>query len=200
MGNADDRGGKRTAVCLVLIVVTGCLVAVGIAAFMAHRKKVAREAQIAANEYKVVNRCFMMYHFAQSGIRSGAEPAGLKGLLDRYASPYTLLYDRLNDGGAPFRLISREFRDARGTSGVPVAGYLFRDVETTAGKPIDWFSGYALCAIPAQHGGTGYRTFVTILRGDGIETWAKDRGPHAGFASDFPADPKAEGWVEVDVE
>jgi hypothetical protein len=90
-------------------------------------------------------------------------------------------------------------------------GYCFADMETIAGKPIDWRRDFALCAVPATYGRTGSRTFV--VKTDG-RVWARDLGadlylleapllanrdrPH--FVADFPADPEAEGWVDPEAE
>ena len=109
-----------------------------------------------------------------------------------YAHPYTEVLKQA-DMGSPICLIDGAFASDAvlpSPESVPRSGYLFQDMQTLGGKPIDWISDFALCATPARYGKTGYRTF--IIKTDGT-TWGRDLG-RSQFVSDFPADPAAAGW------
>jgi hypothetical protein len=101
----------------------------------------------------------------------------------------------VDGNGDPIQLIDQAFADAQGLGGKPKHGYLCRDMQTIAGRPIDWTKDFALCAIPSTYGRTGYHTFIVST--DGV-VWRMDRGRGAGFLSDFPADPEARGWTIVE--
>jgi hypothetical protein len=104
---------------------------------------------------------------------------------------YASSLDELADLG----LIPAEMADARGMKGTPYRGYLFREIKTIAGKPVDWQYDYALSAIPAKYGRTGYRTFI-VSTNEFI--MGPDRGRGAGFVDDYPENPVAEGWIIPD--
>jgi hypothetical protein len=107
-----------------------------------------------------------------------------------YAAPFTVLATQVDGTGTPIQLIDSAFAQATSPS-TPKHGYIYRDMSTIAGQPIDWEKDFALCATPAVYGRTGYRTF--IVKTDGT-TYGKDLGS-AQFVSDFPADPAAAGWI-----
>jgi hypothetical protein len=96
---------------------------------------------------------------------------------------------------ADLGLIPPEMANARGRGGIPYGGYLFRELKTIAGKPIDWQYDFAISAIPARYGKTGYRTFVVSTNGT---IMGPDLGPGTGFVDDYPADPCAAGWIIPD--
>jgi hypothetical protein len=105
-----------------------------------------------------------------------------------YAHPFPKL-DETNRDGCGLQLTDGAFAAATSPN-TPKHGYWFRDMETIAGRSIDWTKDFALCAMPAVYGRTGYRVF--IVKTDGT-TWAKDLG-RSDFVADFPADPAAAGW------
>ncbi len=107
-----------------------------------------------------------------------------------YAPTFPLLHTTPDENGVPIQFIDAAFAGA-GPGGAPKHGYLFRDMVSIAGQPIDWEKDCALCATPAVHGRTGYRTF--IVKADGT-VFGKDFGG-SRFVDDFPADPTAEGWI-----
>jgi hypothetical protein len=108
-----------------------------------------------------------------------------------HASPPSLLYDQRDADGQAIQLMDQAFALAAVPGGPPKHGYIFQEMQTIAGQPIDWKSDYALCATPAVYGRTGYRTFIVCTNGT---TFGKDLGRSA-FVSDYPADPAAEGWI-----
>jgi hypothetical protein len=111
-----------------------------------------------------------------------------------YAHPFTKLgTGDLDGGGGRVPLIDSAFAAATSPDS-PKHGYWFKDMETIGGKPIDWTKDFALCAMPARYGKTGWRVF--IIKTDGT-TWAKDLG-RSDFVADFPADPAAAGWFVAD--
>jgi Protein of unknown function (DUF2950) len=108
-----------------------------------------------------------------------------------YAAPYATLCAQLDTDGTQIQLIDSAFAAATGSKGTPTHGYLFKDMKTIAGKPIDWTNDYAMCAIPAIYGRTGYRTFIVATDGT---IYGKDIADGA-FVDDYPADPTAAGWI-----
>ena len=83
---------------------------------------------------------------------------------------------------------------AHGQKGKPLHGYLFREMRSIWGIPINWDGDFAICATPAQYGETGRKTY--IMRTDG-EVWAKDLG-ESSFVKDFPNDAEGKGWKKVE--
>jgi hypothetical protein len=81
--------------------------------------------------------------------------------------------------------------------GSACGGYRFRELRSLGGKPVDWSSQFALCAVPAGEveGAAGRRAFV--IRTDGA-IWAKQWPEGSGFVTDFPADPPARGWKRTE--
>jgi type II secretory pathway pseudopilin PulG len=73
----------------------------------------------------------------------------------------------------------------------PKHGYWFKDMATIGGKPINWATDFALCAMPARYGRTGYHVFIVSTNGT---VWGKDLGK-SEFVADFPADPVKAGWI-----
>ena len=92
-------------------------------------------------------------------------------------------------------LLSPALEAAHGPNGTPRMGYLFLECKTIGGKSIDWTTDYAACAVPAFYGRTGHMTLIVSTDG---AVWGKDLGPGTAFVDDFPADPRAAGWVEAD--
>lgn len=82
---------------------------------------------------------------------------------------------------------------AHGKASVECSTYLLKECVTIGGKPIDWRTDYAICAIPAVYGRYCYTSFI-ISKNDGTRVWAKDLGPGTTFVDDFPQDPQAAGW------
>jgi hypothetical protein len=96
-------------------------------------------------------------------------------------------------------LVAKGFVDAalaaaRGPNGVPRRGYRFLEPESIAGQPLDWSKDFALCATPANYGGSLKSTFLVGTDG---QVWRKDLG-RSEFVKDFPAAPAAAGWKPVE--
>jgi hypothetical protein len=108
-----------------------------------------------------------------------------------YASSLVLLHTEKDSTGTPINLLDAAFADARGLKGTPKHGYLFREMKTIGGQPIDWTQDCALCAIPVEYGRTGYRSFIISTNGT---VFGKDQGEGGTFVDDYPADPGAAGW------
>ncbi len=108
-----------------------------------------------------------------------------------YAADYTRLNTELDGNGDPIMLIDSAFAGAKGRGGAPKHGYIFREMSTIAGGPVDWEKDFALCGIPAGYGRTGSWTYIVTTDG---AVWGQDMGC-ACFLDDFPADPQGEGWV-----
>ncbi len=109
-----------------------------------------------------------------------------------YATDYTRLNTELDGSGIPIDLIDPAFVAAKGYSGTPKHGYLFKEMSTIGGEPIDPEGDFALCAIPATYARTGYRTFIVSTDGT---VFGQDLGPGGTFVDDYPTDPTAEGWI-----
>ncbi len=109
-----------------------------------------------------------------------------------YATPYTLLNTKKDTTGSPIDLIDSALAAAQGPNGVPKHGYIFQDMQTIGGVKINWVDDYALCAIPAQYGKTGRRTFIINTMGT---VFGKDQGPGGTFVTDFPNNPTTAGWI-----
>ncbi|HOX05823.1 MAG TPA: DUF2950 family protein [Planctomycetota bacterium] len=110
-----------------------------------------------------------------------------------YAPHFPLLNSTPDGTGAPISLIDGAFAAATSPAS-PKQGYCFREMRTIAGAPIDWEQDFALCGTPAIYGKTGIGTCIVSTEGT---VYGKDLGRSA-FVDDFPADPKAEGWIVVD--
>ena len=111
-----------------------------------------------------------------------------------HAHPYFDLNGGKDAAGQPLLLIETRFAAAGGPDGLPYCGYLFADMDTVAGKPVDWAREFALCAAPAEYGASGMRVFVVSASGT---VWGRDLGKSM-FVTDFPANPGAEGWELVE--
>jgi len=100
------------------------------------------------------------------------------------------------EGGEEKVRVDQAFAAARGERGEPLHGYLFREMRTIWGIPINWDGDFAICAAPAKYGETGRKTY--IMKTDG-EVWAKDPGK-SRLLRDFPNDAEAKGWKKVEPE
>jgi Protein of unknown function (DUF2950) len=172
-----SRGKTRTLWWLLGVLVIGLLLAVGVAVGIRWWQRISR------NELRAVGSCRAYCSFqtmCKRGDWDGPE-------IPIYIRPYSKLA-----GKGPFHnaLISMEFAKAQGSDGVPYYGYLFDDLKTIGGKPIDLETDYGLCATPARYGLTGLRTFVVSTDGT---VWGKDLGK-SEFLTDMPTNPKAAGW------
>jgi hypothetical protein len=108
-----------------------------------------------------------------------------------YAASFTRLYEEKDSNGVPIQLIDQVFAEAEGLGGKPKQGYLFQDMKTIGGKPIDWKKDFALCAIPATYDRDGRCTLIVSKNGT---VWCKDLGAGKGFVQDYPLDPNKAGW------
>jgi hypothetical protein len=109
-----------------------------------------------------------------------------------YATPFTKLCTQTDADGNPVMLLDASFAGAQGRSGTPRHGYVFQDMKTMGGSPIDWCNDYALCGIPSVYGRTGYRTFIVCTNGT---VFSQDQGRGSGFVADYPSNPQAAGWI-----
>jgi Domain of unknown function (DUF4190)/Protein of unknown function (DUF2950) len=141
------------------------------------------------NELKAIGM-LRTYSRAQSLYRRGAFDGGPP----TYASRFPDLHSQSDATGRQLNLIDASFANAEGPSGVPRHGYLYADLDTVGGKPINWVKDFGLCARPAKYEQQGRKTFIMRSKG---AIWAKDQGPGGGFVTDFPSDPGREGWERV---
>jgi hypothetical protein len=107
-----------------------------------------------------------------------------------YAEDFVMLNKTKDGNGDPIQLIDTSFANAKGPKGTPKHGYVFYNMKTIAGEKIDWVNDYALCAVPAVYGRTGFRTFIINTNGT---VFGQDNGGKPVF--DYPADPTAKGWI-----
>ncbi len=131
-------------------------------------------------------------------VYSGAQSIYRRGSWDEagptYATRLPDLHFQVDATGKQLNLIDASFAAASGVSGQPRQGYLFENMETIDGEPINWTEDFAICALPVDYGRGGRKTLV--MRSNGA-IWAKDQGPEGGFVTDFPSDPGREGWERV---
>jgi prepilin-type processing-associated H-X9-DG protein len=108
----------------------------------------------------------------------------------QYAPDFAQLNTQLDGNGDPIQLLDAAFAGAKGPGGTPKHGYLFYNMKTIAGKKIDWVNDFALCAVPAQYGRTGFRTYIINTNGTvfGIDNGGKP-------VTDYPENPAEAGWV-----
>ncbi|HOX07369.1 MAG TPA: DUF2950 family protein [Planctomycetota bacterium] len=106
-----------------------------------------------------------------------------------YADDFSKLNTTKDAEGNPIQLIDAAFAAATGP-GSPKHGYYFVNMKTIGGAKIDWANDFALCAVPAVYGRTGYRTFIINTNGT---TFGIDNGGKP--VEDYPADPQKEGWI-----
>ncbi len=86
-------------------------------------------------------------------------------------------------------LIPAGMAAARGPNGKPYNGYLFLEMATIAGGAYESRHDFALCAIPAEYGETGCRSYIVCTNGLVL---SRDQGPGGTFCEDFPAAPREE--------
>jgi Protein of unknown function (DUF2950) len=89
-------------------------------------------------------------------------------------------------------LVSSELAAARGSKGQPFRGYLFLEMNSIWKIDINWEGDFALCAIPAEYGKTGRKTY--IMKTDGDVYW-KDLG-ESQFLKNYPQDLEGKGWTK----
>ena len=107
-----------------------------------------------------------------------------------YAASFPLLNTTPDARGQPIQLIDGAFAAATSPT-MPKHGYYFVNMKTIGGRKIDPANDFALCAVPAVYGKTGYRTFIVCTNGT---TFGKDLG-RSELVDDYPADPCADGWI-----
>jgi hypothetical protein len=132
--------------------------------------------------------CFRDYASAQKMFKRNDWDGD--GLLE-YAPDLRELHGAKDMAGKQIQLINESMASARGSEATPWQGYLFLEMKTVGGKPIDWAKDFALCAVPSQYGKTGWLTY--IVKTDG-RVWSRDSGT-GEFVADFPADPESQGWT-----
>lgn len=72
-----------------------------------------------------------------------------------YAPQPALLHSTLDASGESIDLMDVAFAAAATVPEVPEYGYIYREMNTIAGEPIDWEKDFALCATPVIYGRTG---------------------------------------------
>jgi Protein of unknown function (DUF2950) len=141
---------------------------------------------VASNEQKV-GSALMAYASAQTMYkRQDWDSDGER----EYATPFSLLREQKDADGNRIELIPAEIAAAK-SGGTPRNGYVFKDVVTIGGRPVDWTTTYALCAAPVKYGSSGKHVIVMV---DGT-LWARDMGKSV-FVTAFPADPAKAGWTK----
>jgi len=106
-----------------------------------------------------------------------------------YAPDFAELNATKDAQGQPIQYLDAAFAAASGPA-TPKHGYYFVNMKTIGGEKIDWVNDFALCAVPAVYGRTGYRTFIISTNGT---TFGIDNGGKP--VEDYPADPGAAGWI-----
>jgi len=196
MSNGEAPEKKSNALLWVLLGCGGALVLAAILAIVAAIaipalvgvRETAKAASTEANAVGAMRACAeaqVMFH------RNDWVGSGTPGVLE-YATPYTLLNTQVDATGQPIQLIDSALAAARGPNGTPKHGYLFRDMQTIGGVKINWVDDFALCAIPAQYGRTGRRTFIVSTNGT---VFGQDQGPTGTFVDDYPQNPTVAGWI-----
>jgi len=107
-----------------------------------------------------------------------------------YAKDFKELHSTKDGQGNPIQLIDAAFA-AAADKDHPKHGYYFVNMKTIGGKAIDWKNDFALCAVPAVYGRTGYRTFIINTNGT---VFGKDLGASTAV-EDYPAEPQKAGWI-----
>ena len=113
-------------------------------------------------------------------------------LMLEYALPYTLLNTQIDGAGLPIDLIDSAFAMAAGVGAPPKHGYIFGDIASIGGVPINWVDDYGLSGIPSTYRRTGYRSFIINTQGT---VFGMDQGPGGTFVPDYPNNPSLAGWI-----
>ena len=108
-----------------------------------------------------------------------------------YAADFTKLHSTKDGAGNAIQLLDKAFAAAKGPKGPPKHGYVFYNMKTIGGKKINWVDDYALCAVPAVYGRTGYLTLIINTNGT---VFGKDTGGNKPVF-DYPNNPAAAGWT-----
>jgi hypothetical protein len=118
-------------------------------------------------------------------------------LKNKYAASLPELAEGKGKGGEELRLIPYGLAKSGEAGGSDHGGYRFRMMKTIGGEKVDLARDFAICAIPAGRveGVAGKRSF--IVRSDG-KVWSKQRPEGSDCPTDFPANPKIEGWKLVE--
>jgi len=147
-----------------------------------NERRMAAEARIVA-QLRAYNKVQQAWH--------GKARAGSSKL--RYAEDLAKLADLADAPEDARKLVDAAFAAARGPDGAPKDGYLYREMRTIFGAPINWDGDYAVCATPAVYGKTGKKTYLHKTDGD---VWEKDLGK-SDFLTDFPTNIEGAGWKKV---
>jgi type II secretory pathway pseudopilin PulG len=196
MSNGEAPEKKSNALLWVLLGCGGALVLAAILAIVAAVAipalvRVRSTAKSVSTEANAVGSCRAYAEAQVMFHRNDWVGSGTPGVLE-YATPYTLLNTQPDNVGQPIQLIDAALAAAQGPNGTPKHGYLFRDMKTIGGVKINWVDDFAICAIPAQYGRTGYRTFIISTNGT---VFGKDQGPTGTFVDDYPQNPTVAGWI-----
>ena len=179
-GSVRVPGRPKTALWVLAVVLAGGVIAAALVIWLGRARRRSLETN-AVGSCRAYAEAQIMFHRGDWDNDGELE----------YATPYTLLNTCTDGIGNPIGCVDSAFATAQGPDGAPKHGYLFQDMETISGKPIDWKNDYALCATPARYGKSGYRTFIVSTDGT---VWGKDLGK-SRFIKDYPAKPQTQGWV-----
>ncbi len=195
MTEAETTPGKsralRGALWILVILLSGGTIAavISISLLRSRRNTVAMRAHLE------INSVGSMRAYAEAQAMFHSERFQRGGTLG-YATPYTLLKSHLDGSGQSIDLIDTAFAAAEGPGAPPKHGYVFLDMKTIGGEPINWVDDFALCGTPARYGKTGCRTFIVKTGGT---VWGKDLG-ESRLLTDFPNDIESQGWKKVEAE
>jgi hypothetical protein len=164
-----------TAFLILAAVVVGVPVTIGLVAVLRHRAEERIVKQLRA------------YRDAQYAYHREDRDGDKRTEYARTAKDLLILKDLPAEIA---KLVDEGFAAARGANGQPRDGYLYLEMKTVFGVPINWEGEFAICATPAVYGKTGRKTY--ILKTDG-DVWAQDLGK-SEFVEDFPMDVSGKGW------
>jgi hypothetical protein len=162
----------------VILLLSGVGVIAGVAVLAVYwsRSRVSNESRVVAalRSYAGAQSAYVQKDWDGDGVRT-----------------YARNLRQLGDAG----LIPEAMAAARGPAGVPYYGYLFLECKTIGKQPIDWKVDYGLCAVPAEYGRSGYRSFIVATNGT---VFPKDQGQGGTFERDYPANPVTSGWFSCE--
>ncbi len=168
---------------LALVAVVSIVAAIAIPSLMRARRTTLEVNSVGS--MRAYAEAQVMFH------RNDWPGSGTPGVLE-YATPYTLLSTQVDANGLPIDLIDAAFAGAAGVGAPPKHGYVFKDMATIGGVPINWVDDFGLSGLPSTYGRTGYRTFIINTQSTVFGT---DQGRGGTFVADYPNDTVAAGWI-----
>jgi Tfp pilus assembly protein PilE len=175
--------------CGLLAVVTvpimAIIAAIAIPSLLAARRSSLEANETTNNEVSAIANC---RHYAEAQTifkRTDWDKDGVP----EFAVDFPELCNTKDDSGSAIMLIDTAFAQAKGADGLPKQGYIFYNLESIGGQEIDWTHDFGLCAVPAQYGKTGRRTFIICTFGPVFEI--DNMGEPV---TDWPSDLQGDGW------